>query len=57
MLVHFLFSFEMAPQKVHSMFSSTEAGRRDQLVNLQLGNFEYQDKSMTLKNGDAVETE
>ena len=39
------------------MFSSTEASRRDQLVNFQVEELEVQDKIMTRKNDYAVETE
>ena len=39
------------------IFSSTEARRRDQYVNFQVGNSSVQDKSMTSKNDDVTKTE
>ena len=37
-------------------FSTTEARRRDQLVNVQVGNPNIQDKSMTSKIANASKT-
>ena len=34
-----------------------EGARREKLVNFQFGEFEIQDKSMTLKNGSPTRTE
>ena len=38
------------------IFSTTEARPRDQLVNVQVGYPNIQDKSMTSKNGNATKT-
>ena len=50
MLAQFLFSLQIGGKiKVRSIFSSTEARRRDQLVNFQVGDFKVQHKSLTRK--------
>ena len=55
MLFHSLVWFQIIA--VSLTFSSTKVRRRDQSVNFQVKKIEFQDKSMTLENGDADETE
>ena len=56
--IHFLFQRQNGGKvRACLIFSSTEACRRDQFVNFQVGNSSAQDKSMISKNDDETEAE